>query len=374
MKLKVVNVPSIQKPIQKSPGFAKKELADYKLDLMGLCSYGCSYCSSTAGNYLRMKREELADATAEQTGERTYPADDPALTFAWPDVEERLAAQLATKAPTWGAGKTLVLSQLTDAFSPLALSTGLTERAVRMVLERTSFRIRVLTKGAVVGTDKWIRLFADHPGRFVVGLSIGTLDNEWARKVEIGTSSPSARVEALHRLQDAGVPTFGMLCPVFPDVLLGEGVERLVAAMRPEKCETFWAEPYNDRNNWQAVRAGYSEGTYGWEFLTAVYRDGKRAQWSRYATDLYERIAIVGMRDGWIARFKYLLYEDWIAKSDAGRFAGMAGVLLQSKPAEREVNGKPVETGWSTNRAIRDAQRFEGDGYVGWRNGKRVAA
>lgn len=374
MKLKVVNVPSIQKPIQESPGFAKKMLADYKLDLMGLCGFGCFYCSSNEGNYLRIKRDEFATLTEQQLGERVYPATDPALTFAWPDVEERLAAQLASKPATWGAGKTLVLSQLTDAFSPLALSSGVTERAVRMVLDRTAFRIRVLTKGAVVGTDKWIRIFSDNPGRFVVGLSIGTLDNEWARKVEIGTSSPSARVEALHRLQDAGVPTFGMLCPVFPDVLRADGVDRLIAAIRPDKCETVWAEAYNDRSNWRAVRDGYEVGTYGWEFLTAVYEHGKRAQWSRYATDLYTRLRIDAERNGWISKLKYLLYEDGIAANDASAYHGMIGVLLQSKPVANNVDGKKVETGWSANAAMRRMQVSEGNGYVGWANGKRAAA
>src|SRR4051812_41631554 len=93
MKLKVVQVPSIAEPIQASPGFAKKLLSDYKLDLMGLCGFGCTYCSSNAGNYLRINREKFADLTQAQTGERSYPSDDPALTFTWPDVLEKLGRQ-----------------------------------------------------------------------------------------------------------------------------------------------------------------------------------------------------------------------------------------------------------------------------------------
>ena len=40
-----------------------------------------------------------------------------------------------------------------------------------MVLDRTSFRIRVLTKNAVVGSKPWVDFFAKHGDRFVVGLS-----------------------------------------------------------------------------------------------------------------------------------------------------------------------------------------------------------
>ena len=51
MKSQFVEVPAIRSPITKSPGFAKKGLADYKLDAIALCQFGCRYCSSNSGNY-----------------------------------------------------------------------------------------------------------------------------------------------------------------------------------------------------------------------------------------------------------------------------------------------------------------------------------
>ncbi|WP_438029097.1 hypothetical protein [Sorangium sp. So ce233] len=346
MKNKLVMVPSIKEPIQRSPGFAKKELATYKLDLMGLCGFGCSYCSSNAGNYLRINRGKFADLTEQQLGERLLPATSPELAFLWPDVLERLRAQLAQKPHTLGAGETLVVSQLTDAFSPPLLADGTTQAALSLVLAKTSFRIRVLTKNAIVGSPKWIDFFAAHPGRFVVGLSTGTLDSEWAYAVEVGTSSPQARIRALRALQDAGVPTFGMLCPVFPDTLLAEGnrsLDSLIEQIRPERCETVWAEPYNDRANWQAVRDGYPADAPGRRWLERVFGSGDRRAWSTYARDLYSRLRWAALRDGWLEKLRYLLYEDGIDEKDAPAFTGLDGVLLQSKPAE---------DGRSANRAI----------------------
>jgi len=331
MKLKIVQVPSIKTPIMESPGFAKKELSTYKLDLMALCGFGCSYCSSNEGNYLRINREKFADLTEAQTGERTYPATDPALTFAWPDVLPKLDAQLKNKPATWGAGHTLVLSMLTDAFSPLPLADGTTAAALTMLMTRTSFRVRVLTKGAAVASPKWVDFFKAWPGRFTVGLSIGTLDDEWARRVEIGTSSPGARIKALHTLQDAGVPTYGMLCPIFPDVLMDGRLDELIDKINPGALEHVWAEPYNDRANWRAVRAGYGE-TNGANWLTEVYENGRKDVWSAYATTLYEQLRARANRGGWLHKLKYLLYEGDITASDAPTFAGLAGVLLQNKP------------------------------------------
>lgn len=332
MKNVVVEVPTIKAPIAKSPGFAKKELSTYKLDILALCGFGCTYCSSNWGNYLRIWRERFADLAEQQTGTRLMPCSHPEATYTWPKILERLEEQLAAKRPGFGHGQTIVFSMLTDGFSPLQVKDGTTEKALRLLLDRTEFRIRVLTKNAIVGNARWIRFFLEHPGRFVVGLSTGTIDDDWARRVEIGTSSPTARLRALRNLQEAGVPTYGMLCPVFPDVLEADGVERLLDAVRPEVVETIWAEPYNDRTNWQAVQSGYAPGTGGHAWLQTVYGDGQTHLWSRYATDLYRRLLDHAEHHGWVEKLNYLLYEGDITAVDAPSFAGLTGVLLQSKP------------------------------------------
>lgn len=333
MNNKVVEVPVIKTPIAQSPGFAKKQLADYKLDLLGLCGFGCRYCSSIHGNYLRIFREKFADLTEEQLGERIYPADDPSLTFIWPDILERLETQLRLKRKDFGRGQTVVISMLTDPFSPWLVTGGITEQALRLVMEHTSFRVRVLTKSAAVGSEQWVEFFSRYPGRFVVGLSTGTIDGDWARQVEIGTSTPTARLRALRNLQDAGIPTFGMLCPVFPDVLQEGNLETLIEQVRPDRVERIWAEPYNDRANWRLVRDGYPPDSHGHKWLTAVYESGGKARWSEYATNLYLRLRAHAEQHGWLPKLRYLLYEGFISADDARHFAGLNGVLLQSEPA-----------------------------------------
>jgi DNA repair photolyase len=345
MKTRVVTAPSIKNPIQPSPGFEKKLLSTWKLDILGLCGFGCRYCSTNAGNYLRIRRESLADLAEQQLGVRAYPASDPDLTIEWPDVCDRLDAQIAVRPESWGAGETVVFSMLTDGFSPRLVMSGGTERALRAVLEGTSFRIRVLTKSTIVGSDRWIRFFTDHPGRFVVGLSIGTTDDAWAQRVEIGTSSPTARFRALRRLQDAGIPTYGMLCPVFPDMLGDNGVERLVDQIRPDIVEHIWAEPYNDRVNWQVVRDGYETGSPGYIWMTGAFErrgDAFHTMWSQYATNLYLRLRAIAERDGWLGKLRYLLYENRITPSDAEKLGDLQGVLLQSNPGEDGMSANPA--------------------------------
>lgn len=351
MKLNVVNLSATDKPLRPSPGFAKKRLSDYALDILGLCEYGCRYCSSNAGNFLRIRREEFADATQAQLGERLYPSSDPTLTFHWPNVLDNLRKNLERRPRTWGAGRTVVFSMLTDGFSPGMVASGTTRSALDMLLEKTSLRIRILTKNACVGLSKeWVSYFVEHADRFVVGLSIGTLSDEWSKKVEINTSPPSQRVKALHRLQDASVPTYGMMCPIFPDVLNFEyeeskgygrhGLQRLVEAIRPAKCETIWAEPFNDRANWIHVQEGYVRGSGGWERMKKIFEDSRSPGWSNYATDLCLILREIAYGEGWIDNLVYLLYESKITDDDARRLCHLERVLLQSKPddAGRSTN------------------------------------
>ncbi len=329
MKNKVVKVPSIRNPIKRSPGFVKKELSTYKLDILGLCGFGCRYCSSNWGNYLRINRQGFAELTKAQVGKQVLPADDPSLTFIFPDILKNLESQLRNKSSEWGKGDILVFSMLTDGFSPSLIKDGTTRAVLDLVLEKTSFRVRVLTKNAIVGNTEWIDFFKTHPERFVVGLSIGTLDDSWSQKMEMGTPPPFERLRAHENLQNAGIPTFGMLCPVFPATLDGDSLERLVDRLNPTLTEHIWVEPYNDRQNWHIVQGSYQPNSQWHKWFSDVYEAKRWDLWSEYATDMYVRLRDKANAEGWINKLRFLLYESRITETDAERMGGIEGVLLQ---------------------------------------------
>src|SRR6266511_4182053 len=340
MKSLIVLTPSIKEPIASSPGFEKKLLSDSKLDILALCEFGCRYCSSNDGNYLRINRKKFADLTEAQTGQRLYPASSPQLSFQWPAILARLETQLSNKPREWGLGRTLMFSMLTDGFSPSLVADGTTRAVLELVLRRTSFRIRVLTKNAVVGAHEWVDFFKAHPGRFVVGLSTGTVDDQWSRRVELGTSPPGMRLTALQTLQKAGIPTYGMLCPIFPDMVVDpNNLDGLIEAINPEQVEHVWAEPYNDRRNWAVVRAGYLRGNSVYDWMTEVYELGNMREWSLYAARLYVELRRRAESGGWLGKLRYLLYEQGVHEDHIPMFEDFAGVLFQSNP-QRSGTGK----------------------------------
>ncbi len=342
MKTKTVVVPPLKSLIKNAPGFAKKELATYKLDLIALCGFGCRYCSSNTGNYLRINRKKFANCATEQIGSPLKPTEDPSLMMIWPDVVKQLASEFESKPKTCGVGETLMFSMLTDGFSPYLVKEGITRSVLELILMKTSFRIRVLTKNAIVASDEWIQFFGEHKDRFVVGLSTGSLNDDWSRKMELGTSSPSERFRALKRLQTAGIPTFGMLCPVFPDMLDNEALESMIDMINPSKVEHIWAEPYNDRINWKLVQSSFSPESSAYKWFTKVYDQKKTELWSMYATDIYLRLKSKAEREGWISKLRYLLYENNITYSDAQKFGDMEGLLLQNKPGAESLSKHPM--------------------------------
>ncbi len=94
MKNKIVVVPRMKTLIKEAPGFAKKELATYKLDIIALCEFGCRYCSSNTGNYLRINQKKFAACAKDQIGKAVKPIEDPSLMMVWPDVVHQLEKEL----------------------------------------------------------------------------------------------------------------------------------------------------------------------------------------------------------------------------------------------------------------------------------------
>lgn len=297
--------------IHPAKGWWKKQLADDHIELALQCGFGCAYCSSNSGMHVVMRKQSTAMAVREQLGEAYDRNAGDGLMLSFPKVIEQLERELRSHRPGYGSGKVLAFSMLTDAFAPQLEKAGITRRALELLLEHTAYRIRVLTKSAVIGRADWVDFFVRHRDRFVVGTSIGTLDNSITQTVEVGTSVPTARVRAHRRLQDHGVATFVMACPILPEHVAG--IPALLDELRPELSETVWTEVVNERGD------------------ALTKERGRIENWSAYATAWYRTFRERAARDGWTEKLKCLLYEGRIEDEHVPVFAGLAGVLLQGE-------------------------------------------
>lgn len=341
MKTQVIEVDPRKSVIAKS-SWPTKQLADVHVEALLFCEFGCRYCSSNSGLHLRFLKRTIQEAVEASLKVPFNPHNAAHVAIAYREVVNSLEVELCRYRKKPGAGKTLVYSQLTDGFSPVLIKTGTARQILELLIEKTDYRIRILTKNAIVGRPEWVKFFARHRDRFVVGLSIGTLDDRFTHRMEWRTSRPQSRISALQALQEADVPTFGMLCPVFPQVLETDELERLIDTIRPARCEHVWTEPFNDRANWKVVRDVYAEGSPTWNWMKRVFGDRDTALWSRYATDLYRRVHDKACREGWSDKLRYLLYEKDITPEDSVHFRGLGGVLLQCRKDEDGESKNPA--------------------------------
>ena len=111
-------------------------------------------------------------------------------------------------------GKRILLSSVTDPYTPLELKYKNTRKILESLVG-TKAEISVLTKSKFVVRD--IDLFKKFEN-LEVGISISTLDTEFAQLIERGASRPKERLEALKEIHANGIKTYTFISPFFSKI------------------------------------------------------------------------------------------------------------------------------------------------------------
>ena len=163
------------------------------------CEHGCFYCfARPSHSYL-----ELSPGLDFET-----------KLFAKTNAAERLRAELAR--PGYRCSP-IALGANTDPYQPIERRYRITRQILELLAEcRHPFSI--VTKNALVERD--LDLLAPLAAKKLVKvfLSVTTLDNRLAAKMEPRASAPHRRVQAMRALSEAGVPVGVMFAPVLPMV------------------------------------------------------------------------------------------------------------------------------------------------------------
>jgi DNA repair photolyase len=161
------------------------------------CSHACTYC------FARPTHEYLGLDVGEDF-ERKIVVKINAV--------ELLRAELSAR--RW-AGHHIAMGTNTDPYQRCEGKYHLT-RGVIEVLAEAANPFSILTKSTLILRD--LKLLAAAAARSDVGasLSIGTLDQEIWQLTEPGTPHPRQRVEAVRRLNDAGVSCGVLIAPILP--------------------------------------------------------------------------------------------------------------------------------------------------------------
>jgi DNA repair photolyase len=161
------------------------------------CSHACRYC------FARPTHEYLGLGIGEDF-ERKLVVKVNAV--------ERVRAEIHS--PTWRADL-IAMGTNTDPYQHAEGRYHLT-RGIIEVLAEAKNPFSILTKSTLVLRDLDLLSYASSRTSVRCNLSIGTLDEEVWRATEPKTPHPRRRLEAVRRLNDAGIPTGVLAAPIIP--------------------------------------------------------------------------------------------------------------------------------------------------------------
>ena len=176
------------------------------------CSHACTYC------FARPTHDYLGLGIGEDF-ERKLVVKVNAV--------ERLRAEL--RSPKWG-GDHIAMGTNTDPYQRCEGKYHLTQGVIRALGEAGN-PFSILTKSTLILRDLALLQQAAQRTEVRCNFSIGTLDEAVWRATEPGTPHPRRRVEAVRKLNEAGIPCGVLVAPIIPGMSdNAEQVEEVVAA------------------------------------------------------------------------------------------------------------------------------------------------
>ena len=161
------------------------------------CEHGCIYC------YARPSHAYLGYSPG---------LDFESRLLAKPDAPQILKKELAK---TGYQCAPIALGMNTDAYQPIEREYRIT-REILEVLAECNHPFSLVTKSSLVERDIDIIAPMAAKGLATIFVTITTLDRHITRKSEPRAAAPERRLETLHRLSEAGIPTGVMVAPVIP--------------------------------------------------------------------------------------------------------------------------------------------------------------
>ncbi|MEM7680370.1 MAG: PA0069 family radical SAM protein [Planctomycetota bacterium] len=161
------------------------------------CEHGCIYC------FARPYHEYLGFSCG---------LDFETKLVAKHDAPQMLRRELAHR--SW-KGEPIVMSAITDVYQPIDRDLELTRGCLEVMAEAHQ-PVSTMTKntGVMRDADLWQKLAKVNAGRVIVTLV--TLDEELAGKLEPRASPPVARLRVIRELTHAGIPVSVNVAPVIP--------------------------------------------------------------------------------------------------------------------------------------------------------------
>lgn len=235
------------KVVLSQSGLYHKSLCDYVINVATGCKHGCKFCYVPSTPNISARQDMLKDRSGVEDAQKEWGS----YLLYRDDLPERLSRKLERK-QKWKSsprGRGVVMfSSGTDCYQDRRAAQITRGCIVELVKHRLP--IRILTRSPAVVRDLDLFEVASdltEDGMLVrVGSSIPNINDEEVRAIEPSAPVPSARLNALQTVSDAGVPVYVSMSPTYPT----QGRERLSDLMEQFENldpEVVFHEPINPR-------------------------------------------------------------------------------------------------------------------------------
>jgi len=182
------------------------------------------------------------------------------------------------------------MTNSSDPYTPPEREAQLTRRTLKILLD-SRLRVQLITKSTLVLRD----LDIIKRGNFTVSITLTTLDEEKARKIEPYAPPPKSRLDALRKLISNGVPCSVRIDPIIPWIN-EENLSGLVEAVGEAGAEHVVASTYKaKRDSFSRVVEAFPE--FGEVLTQAYWVEGQIHGRARYLhRDVREEI-LGGLKD-----------------------------------------------------------------------------
>lgn len=246
----------------------KKRLGDWVINPYVGCEHGCKHCYCPAMPGVKFTNGGRGQ---REWGKYIFPKEN---------IIARLKKELETFDPArnstkWGKG-VILLSFLTDCYSPIESRLKLTRAILELVLE-AGHRVRIQTRSALVERD--FDILERYRGQVVLGTSLPYLDDRLARILEPGATAPTRRIKMLERAVGKNIPVYVAVAPAMPfhNFCTVEEVLREIAPLDPVEVFSEVLNPMDDNiriMNETLEQAGCKER------ISELYRTNQWVRWT----------------------------------------------------------------------------------------------
>jgi len=169
-------------------------------------------------------------------------------------VKKDVIKQLNREISKIKQNKYVTIANSNDAYQSIEEKLKLTREALK-IFSNHGFKIMIVTKSNLVLRDLDIL----KKSRIAISITITTLDENKAKRLEPNAPSPGKRLEAIKILSKNGIPTIARIDPIIP-LINDMEIDELVKRVSEAGAKHIVSSTYKVKlDNWERMKRGFPE-------------------------------------------------------------------------------------------------------------------